>query len=172
MKRIISFVTSFAVWVLLVWPFEMLPCGGRRVMGQDLIAGLIAALLVTLIMRDVTPRTFRLWMNPARYVWFVLYLIVLNYYIINANLDVSYLVVHPAMPINPGIVKVRSSLRNPAAIAMLANSITLTPGTLTINASEDGTFYVHCINIESLEEDALAYRISGRFEWFLKRIFE
>lgn len=172
MKRIVIFVASFAVWLLLVWPFETLACGGCRIMAHDVIAGAVAALLVALVMRDVTAARFRLWMNPARYFWLVLYLVVLMYYIIMANLDVAYRVVHPAMPINPGIVKVKSSLRNPAAIAMLANSITLTPGTLTINASEDGTFYVHCINIESLEDGALTHKISGRFEWFLKRIFE
>ncbi len=76
------------------------------------------------------------------------------------------------MPIRPGIVKIRTALATAPAITLLANSITLTPGTLTVNALEDGTLYVHwiCVRDESVEE--ATERIARRLEWFVKRIME
>jgi multicomponent Na+:H+ antiporter subunit E len=171
MKKIAVFAGSFVVWVLLVWPFEAGPGGAVRVQGQDLVAGLLVALVVAGVMRGGAARPFRLWLNPARYVWLALYGAVLAYYVVRANVDVAYRLLHPAMPIKPGIVRIRSSLTNPAALTALANSITLTPGTLTVSAAEDGVLYVHCINLETTDEETLSQRIAGRFEWFLKRIF-
>jgi len=99
-------------------------------------------------------------------------LVVLAYYIIKANFDVAYRVLHPAMPIHPGIVKVKTSLTSLAAITVLSNSITLTPGTLTVNALENGVLYVHWINVKSTDIDEATKQIVSHFEWFLKRIFE
>ena len=46
------------------------------------------------------------------------------------------------------------------------------PGTLTIDVTEDGVFYVHWINVLSLDEEQAAQHVLRRFEWFIKRIFE
>ncbi len=162
MRKITIFILLFVVWILFVWPPEM----------QDVVAGLLAALVVTLVMRRVTECEFRLWLNPVRYFWLVIYLVVLAYYIIKANFDVAYRVLHPAMPIHPGIVKVKTSLTSLAAITVLSNSITLTPGTLTVNALENGVLYVHWINVKSTDIDEATKQIVSHFEWFLKRIFE
>ena len=66
----------------------------------------------------------------------------------------------------------RSGLRTPAALTVLSNSITLTPGTLTINALDDGTLYIHWIYVRSEDSEEAARMIIGRFEWFLAKIFE
>ena len=55
---------------------------------------------------------------------------------------------------------------------MLANSITLTPGTLTVHAMEDGRLYVHWINVKTTKVDEATAMIVSRFEWFIKRIFD
>ena len=86
--------------------------------------------------------------------------------------NVAYRVLHPAMPIRPGIVRARTGLRTASARTALANSITLTPGTLTIDTGDDGTFYIHWINIETVDDDAAAKQLLGRFEWFIAKIFE
>ena len=102
----------------------------------------------------------------------MVYLFVLGGAIVKANLEVAYRVLHPRMPIRPGIVRITTRLRRPGACAMLANSITLCPGTLAVDAREDGTLMVHCIYIHSMDPEQARQQIVGRFEWYLERIFE
>jgi multicomponent Na+:H+ antiporter subunit E len=66
--------------------------------------------------------------------------------VVTANLDVAYRVLHPSMPIEPDVVEVPLRVESDAAITSLANSITLTPGTLTMDHdAETNTLYVHGI---------------------------
>jgi len=102
----------------------------------------------------------------------IVYLFVLSVYVVKANLEVAYRVFHPAMPIRPGILKVKTRLQLPAAQTVLGNSITLTPGTLSVDVREDGVLMVHWINIRTLEEEEATRQLIGRFEWFVERIFE
>jgi multicomponent Na+:H+ antiporter subunit E len=83
------------------------------------------------------------------------------------------------MPIKPGIVKIRTMLKTDSGITALANSITLTPGTLTVDLTNEGepasqeTFlYIHWINVKSDDVEQATKLIAKRFEWFLKKIFE
>jgi len=86
-----------------------------------------------------------------------------------ANLDVAYRVI--TGKINPGIVRIQTSLKNSYAMTMLANSITLTPGTLTVEVDEDnGTYYIHWINITNAEPTGRD--IYGSFEEWAKRVVE
>jgi multicomponent Na+:H+ antiporter subunit E len=110
--------------------------------------------------------------NPRSWFWLFMFMFVFFYYVIKGGLDVSYRILHPRMPIRPGIVKIRSVLKTATGRAALANCITLTPGTLTIDVTEDGVFYVHWINVLSLDEELAAQHVLRRFEWFIKRIFE
>lgn len=169
MKRLVLFVLSFVLWVLLVWPVD--PATGQ-IRQADILAGVAVALVVALVMREISVREYGRWINPVRYFWGVIYLFVLAYDIIKANVDVAYRVLHPAMPIEPGIVKVKTKLRSPEARTALANSITLTPGTLTVDVTDDGYLYVHWINVWTRDPDEAARRIVGRFEWFLARILD
>ncbi|MFQ5960220.1 MAG: Na+/H+ antiporter subunit E [Candidatus Methylomirabilales bacterium] len=75
------------------------------------------------------------------------------YELCKANLQVVYLALHPKMPIRPGIVALETRHRSPLGTTLLANSITLTPGTLTMDVSEDGkTLYIHTLDISDPEE--------------------
>ena len=96
----------------------------------------------------------------------------LFYYVMKANLDVVYRALHPQMPIHPGIVKIKTNLKSDSAITALANSITLTPGTLTVDVTEDGYLYVHWINVKSTDVDEASRLIAQKFEFFIERIFE
>jgi multicomponent Na+:H+ antiporter subunit E len=168
MRRTVLFIFSFVLWLLLVWPFDF---AAGRVGLQDILTGAVCALVVAIVMREVTTQDFGRWVSPVRVFWAVLYVFVLAYYIVKANFDVAYRVLHPSMPIKPGIVKVKTSLVTHSAVTALANSITLTPGTLTVEAS-DGYLYVHWINIASTDIDEATKHVVSRFEWFIKRIFE
>lgn len=169
MRRIPLFVLAFVVWMLIAWPFG--PAVGLA-WSQDVLVGALVALLVVAVMRDEVPENVARWTQPERYMWFIIYLFVLAYYVVKANLDVVYKVLHPDMPIRPGIVKVNTKLKSAPGIVALANSITLTPGTLTVNAIEDGTLYVHWIFVKSEDPQEAANHITRRFEWFIGKILE
>ncbi len=69
--------------------------------------------------------------------------------IIIANLQVAWAVFQPQMPISPRLVKFKTGLKKPIAKLALANSITLTPGTVTVDVQED-EFEVHALMESSL----------------------
>ena len=73
--------------------------------------------------------------------------------IIKANFHLLYLAFHPRMKelIDPHIITFKTNLKSDIAITTLANSITLTPGTITVTADRDGVFKVHAIDRESAE---------------------
>lgn len=167
MNRLALLFLLFLFWVMLTWTTD--PPEAAYL--QDLAVGLAAAVLVTRTVGVPQAEPIR-WLDPQRYVWAMAYLFVLAASIVKANLEVAYRVLHPAMPIRPGIVRVRTQLRSPAARTLLGNSVTLCPGTLTLDIWEDGTMMVHCIYVRSTEEGESRDQILGRFEWFLQKIFE
>lgn len=86
--------------------------------------------------------------------------------IVEANIHVIRLALHPKMEflINPHIVKFNTSLKDELSIVTLANSITLTPGTITVLVDGD-TFYVHGVDLKVVEglPEGLEKRISRIF---------
>jgi len=167
MRRLIYFVLAFVVWVLTAWPFV----DGRLDL-QVVVAGLMASFLVAMLFHDILPKEHHVFVSPIRIFWLLVYVPVFLYYVVCANLDVVYRALHPAMPIKPGIVKIKTNLKTDSAITALANSITLTPGTLTVDLTDDGYLYVHWINVKSDDVEEATQLISQRFEWFLHKIFE
>ena len=167
MRRSIYLVLAFIVWVLLTWPFD-----DGQVYWEVLVAGIVASALVAIIFHDILPKEHHVFISPVRVFWFLVYIPVFFFYVTKANLDVVYRALHPKMPINPGIVKIKTNLKSDSAITALANSITLTPGTLTVDLTDDGFLYVHWINVKSDDVEQATCLIAQRFEWFIKKIFE
>ena len=89
---------------------------------------------------------------------------------IKANIDVARRVINPSLPINPGIVAIKTNLKSDQAKLFLANSITLTPGTLTVDIVDD-TLYIHWIDVESEKPREQKEKISAKFEKLLKGVF-
>ncbi len=171
MKHTALFILLLLLWTLLVWPFETVN-EHLRLIPAALVPGACAALLVVLLMRRTIPDGFTAWFNPARLFWLAVYGAVFAFYVLRANLDVAYRILHPAMPIHPGIVKVKTTLKTRAGIAMLSNAIALTPGTLTLHADENGDLYVHWINVKATDVEGATRHIVARFEWLIRRILE
>jgi len=167
MRRVIYFVLAFIVWTLLTWPFA-----DGKIDGQVVIAGLIASIIVAVLFHEILPKEHHVFISPMRIFWFLVYIPVFFYYVMKANLDVVYRALHPKMPIKPGIVKIKTTLKTESGITALANSITLTPGTLTVDLTDDGFLYIHWINVKSDDIEQATEYIARRFEWFLKKIFE
>ena len=167
MRRLIYFVLAFVIWILLTWPFV-----DGNIDLQVAIAGLIASVIVAVMFHEILPKEHHIFISPVRIFWVLVYVPVFFYYVMMANLDVVYRALHPKMPIKPGIVKIKTTLKTDSGISALANSITLTPGTLTVDLTDDGFLYVHWINVKSDDIEQATKHIAQRFEWFLKKIFE
>ena len=134
-ERLVLFVIALVFWLLLVWPVS--PVDGSLLIG-DIAVGVLVATFVALVMHQIIRVRFVRLVNPRSWFWIIIYLFVLTYYVIKGGLGVSYRVLHPRMPIRPGIVKIKSVLKTDTGKAVLANCITLTPGTLTIDVTDDG----------------------------------
>ena len=161
MKKIAFFFLLLGVWLLLTW----------SVQAQDIFAGIGFSLLLAAVLGRVYPKEPSRLFQPRRWFWFLCYIPYFIYYCIRANVDVAYRVLHPDVPIRPGIVCVHTELHGDLAKTFLANSITLTPGTLTVDV--DGQdLYVHWINIETDDPARQTELIVRRFERLLKEIFE
>lgn len=86
-----------------------------------------------------------------------------------SNIDVARRVLTPSMPVSPGMIDYTTDLRNPTAMTILANSITLTPGTLVVECREsDGKMLIHCLNSENEQETLKGIQ---KWEKLLKKIF-
>jgi len=162
MRRLIYFILAFIIWMLLTWQIDV----------QVIIAGLIVSVIAALLFHEILPKEHLVFISPIRIFWALVYVPVFFYYMIKANFDVVYRALHPKMPINPGIVKIKTTLKTESGITALANSITLTPGTLTVDLTDDGFLYIHWINVKSDDVEQATELIARRFEWFLKKIFE
>ena len=160
-RWLLYMVPVFALWMLLFCSLNL----------AVILAGVgFSALLVWLLSLGVAPGVEKL-LEPQRWLFFILYLPYFLYYCVKANLDVALRVIHPDVPIRPGIIKVRTTLNTDMAKTFLANSITLTPGTLTVDI--DGQdLYIHWINIHVEGLEKRSAEICGRFEPLLRRIFE
>ena len=167
MRRLIYFVVLLIIWILGAWPFV-----DGRIDVQVMAAGVIASIIVAFLFHEILPKEHHVFISPVRLFWFLVYVPVFFYYVIKANFDVVYRAIHPQMPIKPGIVKIKTNLKTESGITALANSITLTPGTLTVDLTDDGFLYVHWINVKSTDVEQATKFIAQRFEWFLERIFE
>jgi len=165
MKKFACFLVTFILWLLLTWPTSW------SEQWPEIAVGAALALIVSLALAKIYPENPLRIFNPKRWFFFLIYVPYFFYWCMLANLDVAYRVLHPDVPIRPGIVKVKTNLKSEMAKTFLANSITLTPGTLSIDI--DGQdFYVHWINVKGTDEAEHTRLIVGRFEWLLREIFE
>jgi multicomponent K+:H+ antiporter subunit E len=91
--------------------------------------------------------------------------------ILIANLNVAALVLSPTPTLRPGFVVLPLTLKNESAIAILANTISLTPGTVSADLSSDRSrLLIHCLNVE--DEKTLLQQIKSRYEAPLRKVFE
>ncbi len=138
---------------------------------SELIAGGVLSALAGLVAgRLLWERGGWRMLQPHRWVLFFFYLIGPFFLAMaRANLDVAFRVITGR--IRPGIVRFNPGLRTDLARTVLANSITLTPGTLTVDVDdESGDFYVHWINVK--KEEPTPEDVCGPFPSWARRIAE
>lgn len=108
--------------------------------------------------------------SPKVILYYLMYLAVFLIELTRANLNVMRLVFSPRIDIEPGIVEIKTSLKSPIGRLALANSITLTPGTLVVDIKDDSLF-IHWINVSATDPVAATEEISARFEKYLKVVY-
>ena len=90
--------------------------------------------------------------------------------LVKANLSITKRVLSPSLPINPGIVKVKTQLTSKVGRMVLANAITLTPGTFTLELDGEDMF-IHWVDVKSGETEENTREIVSSFEKYLKLMY-
>jgi multicomponent Na+:H+ antiporter subunit E len=153
------FASMLVFWLALSARFDPLFLG----------MGVASAAVVTLLMRDLVADVvgvgpargrlpYRVWRAAVYVVWLIGRLFV-------ASVQVAYLVLHPRVPVEPAVLRFATTLTHPVARTMLANSITLVPGTMTLQL-EGSTYVVHALAPSSADD-----LVSGRMQSMIGALF-
>ena len=155
---VLTFFIMFFFWVLFSGKFDLF-----HISLGVASSAIVAALSKDLLFPSRIKSGFVIcWLRFAGYVPWLFYQILL------ANLRILYLVFHPRMMelIDPKIIEFDSKLQSDLSRTTFANSITLTPGTITVKVSVFGNFAVHCID-EKLGQD-----LPGEMEARIAKVFQ
>ncbi len=154
---ILTFIIMMGFWLLFSGKFDLF----------HISLGILSCLLVStfsrrlLFTKPISSRLILCWFRFARYLPWLFYQIFLS------NLHLLYLTFHPRMKelIDPKVITFRSRLKTDVSRTTLANSITLTPGTITLHAGVMGKFAVHCI------DDTSGQGLPGAMEEKIAKVF-
>jgi len=154
---------SMVFWLLFTWSLD----------AQELIFGLILTFMVTLFTYDLWLDTKLLnVLNPLNWPTLIVYFFVLLKEMIKANIDLALRTLNPRLPISPGIVEIEADFPSDEAYTLVANSITLTPGTITIDIDKDEKkMYIHWIHVDTEDPKKGAEIICGFAAPFARRLF-
>jgi multicomponent Na+:H+ antiporter subunit E len=155
---VLTFVISMVTWLILSGQFDPF----------HITLGIVSSFIVAYFSGDLlfaAPVQKNFFRQAVR---FLLYLPWLLYQVYIANLHILKLVFHPRMMerIDPKIIRFNSKLSGQMPLFLFGNSITLTPGTITIFVNIFGTYTVHAIDEKSAED------LPGEMEDRIVRIFE
>jgi len=163
MKKVILFSISLLTWACLDWPLDL----------WHLAIGLAASVLVVYVVGDLCLENPNVWKEPQRYFYyFSLYLPAVVWEMTKATMDAAWRILHPGCPLRPGIVKVKTTLKNDIALTALANSISYMPGALVVDIDKDNGFlYVHWNDVRATDIETTTKIIVERFEKILSKVF-
>ena len=166
-----TWLLSFAIYLALVVSTGQIMGVNTYISAAEILAGIFVATVVSASTAKFLceSNNFRM-ANPAR--WFRLLAYIFPFFVsmAKANFDVAYRVI--TGKIRPGIVKFNPNLKTPLGKTLLANSITLTPGTLTVHIDEEGNYYVHWIYVKEGKEKPEAKDVCGTFPKWARGIAE
>ena len=154
MRFVLTALIMFVFWIFLSGEFSFIL----------LLSGIISSLLVSYISHDLLIGNGDMKLGFIRTIRFIRFLPWLLWQIVLANIDLAIRTLHPKMPINPMLINFKNNLKTDLGMVILANSITLTPGTVTIDVNEN-EFLVHVIS-----EKAAQSLISGEMQARVKKI--
>lgn len=143
MKYIVTFLIFFLLWIIWSGVFD----------AWHLSLGVISCAIVTYISHDLLFERERFQKKDiTETLRFIKYIPWLLYQIVLSNIHVAKVALHPKMKdlIDPHIIKFKTKLKKDLSLVTFANSITLTPGTITI-LIRDEYYYVHALDVKVAE---------------------
>lgn len=157
---ILLFVTLLVFWFLLNGALTM----------DIVVLGVFVALVIAYLFRGSLAVVSELRLSPRVLFVSLLYVIYFLIALVKSNLQLASIVLSPALPVKPGFVKVRTRLKSHVGRLVLANSITLTPGTLTVDL--DGEWlYVHWVSVAATDVESATTEIVSGFERYLEVMY-
>ena len=159
-------ILLFITWVLVTGNYSWFN------LGLGLIISYFTVVLIhSNFTRVVSKRLFVNFFDVLAYIFLLIKEVIISSY------QVAYLALHPDLPFESSIVKAKSEVRNEyksITLVLLGNSITLTPGTLTLDLdSQKKILYIHCLDHVKTEDDnQLREEIFGDLERGIRRIFK
>ena len=134
MSFLITTIAMFIFWILLSGEFTFIL----------ITSGVVASLITAYLSHDIFIGKADLKTETGRVFKFIVYIPWLLWEIILANVEIAYLVLSPKPLVDPQIVRFKNDLKTDLGIVTLAHSITLTPGTVTVDANRE-EFVIHAI---------------------------
>ncbi|MDI6883981.1 MAG: Na+/H+ antiporter subunit E [Hadesarchaea archaeon] len=158
-----TFLCLLAMWIALTASFDP----------QELVVGAVASGFVAVISYELLfHKGIAEKLQLGRWAYALAYVPAYIWAELKAHASVIYRILHPRMPIRPGIVRVPTELKTDFGVTGLANAITMTPGTLSVEIDEEKpSLYVHWIDVKAVEPEQTSKQIAWPFERFLRRIF-
>lgn len=157
----VSFLVILIGWLFLTWSMEL----------SSLFLGIGISLALSILLCSKCEVFDGIKLTPKALLYSLIYLVVFLIELFKANIDVTRRVLSPTLPINPGIVKVKTTLKSKMARLILANSITLTPGTFVIEINGEN-MYVHWIDVKDSEVSGATEEIVRKFEKLLEEMYD
>ena len=139
--------------VLLVWFVVLWESLWGRFTLANLLSGVVVSLALVLVVRlpDASLRSYGVRrIRPIRALWFVVYFLIK---VVQANVVLAWEIITPGDRTEPGIIGVPLPDVSDAVVTLIANAFTLTPGSLTIEVTQDPTVvYVHVLHLHEPEK--------------------
>ena len=157
----VSFLVLMIAWVMLNWTIDPV----------NILIGVAISLFLSIVFCSNCDVFTEINLTPKAFAYTFIYLFVFIIELIKSNIDVTRRVLSPSLPINPGIVKVKTKLKSKMARLILADSITLTPGTFTLQVEED-TFYIHWIDVKDTDVEKATEDLVRKFEKYLEVLYD
>lgn len=159
-EQLVLFATLFLFWIMLMGSVAV----------DSLIVGALASLAITLFYKEGFSFFTEFRGTPAAIIAGFKYYGYFLKALVISNLKLTAITLSPSLPIEPGIVKVRTKLKTRMGRLMLANSITMTPGTLSVEL-DDEFIYVHWVKVETTDIEEATNAIVEKFESYLEVMY-
>jgi len=155
---VLTFIICWLLWLLLT----------ASIAKDELFSGAVVSLLVSLIAAPKMQILHGLRLHLGFFLGLLKYLLYFFVALIRANFDLAKRILSKEIKINPGIVEIKTTMQSDLGKLFLANSITLTPGTLTVDVIDDRMLvhWIDCPDIDDIEASTRV--IVAKFEKYLK----
>jgi len=167
-NKLVLFIFCFLIWVSLCY----LPGFENVLDWQNILIGALVAFFVTMLCGDLFTTRAALFLEYKRYLWFVYFILFCTWECLKINIEMMLRLTAKEIPLNPAILKFKTSLKTDIGLTYLANSLTLAKGAITVDTEkEKGLIYIHWIDTKQTDKNKIE-EIIKKFEKIITKIFE